>query len=300
MNITAMRYVRVGLLMLVLFGMSQTGRAQGRDFSQIEIQTTRHSDNFYTFDGQGGRIGALVGPDGVFLVDTQFAPLTEKIVAAVGEISDAPIRFAVNTHVHGDHTGGNANLANLGVTLMARDQLRQRMAEATGDNAPPPAALSTLTYDGPVTLHMNGEIIHLIPILSAHTDGDTLIYFENNNALMTGDYYRTNGYPNIDLNNGGSLEGMLAGLGETLGMAGPNTKVIPGHGPIVGRDGVQAHRDMLLGVRDRVAQLVAQGMTIEQVLAAGPTSAFDSQVPNSEGTSERIVRQLFSELGGGE
>ena len=190
MNITTMRYLRLGLLVLCPFGMSLSGQAQGADFSQVEIQTTRHSDNFYTFDGQGGRIGALVGPDGVFLVDTQFAPLTEKIVAAVTEISDAPIRFAVNTHLHGDHTGGNANLANLGVTLMARDQLRQRMAGTTGNNAPPPEALSTLTYDGRVTLHMNGETIHLIPILSAHTDGDTLIYFENNDALMAGDYFR--------------------------------------------------------------------------------------------------------------
>ncbi len=300
MKTTAIRHVRVGLLILALFGMSQTGRAQGADFSQVEIRMTRHSENFYTLDGQGGRVGALVGPDGVFLVDTQFAPLTEKIVAAIAEISDAPIRFAVNTHLHRDHTGGNANLANLGVTLMARDQLRQRMAETTGDNAPPPDALSILTYDGPVTLHMNGERVHLIPIRSAHTDGDTLIYFENNDALMAGDYYRTNGYPNIDLNNGGSLDGMLAGLGQTLSMAGPQTKVIPGHGPIVDRDGVQAHRDMLLEVRDAVAELVARGMTIEQVLAARPTSAFDRDMPNAAGSSERFVRQLFSELGGGE
>ena len=300
MNIRAIRYVRAGLVMAGLLGMSQSGLGQGPDFSQVEIQTTRHSNNFFTLDGQGGRIGALVGPDGVFLVDTQFAPLTEKIVAAVAEISDAPIRFAVNTHVHGDHTGGNANLAKLGVTLMARDQLRQRLAATTGDNAPPAEALATVTYDGPVTLHMNGETIHLIPILSAHTDGDTLIYFENNDALMAGDYFRTNGYPNIDLNNGGSLNGMLAGLGETLGMTGPNTKVIPGHGAITDRNGLQAHRDMMLGVRDRVAQLVAQGMTIEQVIAAKPTSAFDSQTANAEGSSERFIRQLFSELGGGQ
>lgn len=300
MNTKTTRFVQVGLISLALFGVSQRVEAQRGDFSQVEIQTTRHSDNFYTLDGQGGRFGALVGPDGVFLVDTQFAPLTDKIVAAVSEISDSPIRFAVNTHLHGDHTGGNANLANLGVMLLARDQLRGRLAANTGDNAPPPEALSTVTYDGPVTLHMNSETVHLIPIRAAHTDGDTLIYFENNDVLMTGDYYRTNAYPNIDINNGGSLNGMIAGLGETLGMAGPDTMVIPGHGPIVARDAIREHRDMMLGVRDRVAELVARGMTIEQVIAAGPTSQFDAEVANAEGSSERFIRQVFSELGGGE
>jgi cyclase len=287
-----------GLALLLLTSIAVNLGAQGGDLSQVQIQATRHSENFYTLDGQGGRIGALVGVDGVFLVDTQFAPLTERIVAAIREISDSPIRFAVNTHVHGDHTGGNANLANMGVTLLARDQLRTRMAQATGDNAPPPAALSRITYDGPVTFHMNGETVHLIPVRSAHTDGDTLVYFENNDVLMTGDYFRTNGYPNIDLNNGGSVEGMLQGLGQTLGMAGPNTKVIPGHGPIVDREALQEHRDMMLEVRDRVSELLSGGMTLDQLLAARPTESFDSQVANAEGTAERFVRQLYAALGG--
>ena len=300
MNRIPVYELRSGLITLFLVGLLGTpATVQGRqDFEQVQIQTTKHSDNFYTLDGQGGRIGALVGPDGVFLVDTQFAPLTGKIVAAVGSISNTPIRFAINTHVHRDHTGGNANLAEMGVTLLARDQLRARLAATTGDNAPPASALSTITYDGPVTFHMNGETIHLIPIQAAHTDGDTLVYFENNDVLMTGDYFRMNGYPNIDLNNGGSMEGMLAGLGLTLGMAGPNTKVIPGHGDIVSRSELQAHRDVMLGVRVRVAELIARGMTLDQVIAARPTAGFDSQVQGTEGTSERFVRQLYAELGG--
>src|SRR5262244_3897032 len=192
-------------------------------FSKVEIKTTKISDKFYTLDGQGGMIGALVGPEGVFLVDTQFAPLTEKIVAAVKKISPSPIKFIVNTHVHGDHTGGNENFAKLGAVIFSRDQLRGRLARPTGNAAPAPqVALPIVTYDGPVTIHINGEDVQLIPIRSAHTDGDTLVRFPGLDVLMTGDYYRSVGYPNIDRANGGTLNGMLEGLGATIGMAGPN------------------------------------------------------------------------------
>src|SRR5881296_116715 len=196
-----------------------------QDFSKVEIKTTKLNDKFYTLEGQGGTIGALVGPDGVFLVDTQFAPLTEKIVAAVKKISSSPIKFVVNTHVHGDHTGGNENFGKMGAVIFSRDQLRARLARPTGNAQPAPAAaLPLVTYDGPVTIHMNGEDVQLIPIRSAHTDGDTLVRFPGLDILMTGDYYRSVGYPNIDRNNGGTLSGMVEGLGRTIGLAGPNTK----------------------------------------------------------------------------
>jgi glyoxylase-like metal-dependent hydrolase (beta-lactamase superfamily II) len=143
---------------------------------------------------------------------------------------------------------------------------------------------------------MDGEEAELIPIQRAHTDGDTLVYFHNANVLMTGDFYRSIGYPNIDRANGGSLNGMLEGLGVVIGMAGPNTKIIPGHGPTVDRAGVIAHRDMILGVRDRVAELVKQGKSPEDVLAAHPTSEFDAKVPMVTGSSDRFVGQLYAEL----
>jgi len=270
-----------------------------QDFSKVEIKTTKISDKFYTLEGQGGTIGALVGPDGVFLVDTQFAPLTEKIVAAVKKISPNPIRFVVNTHVHGDHTGGNENFGKLGATIFSRDQLRNRLARPAGNAAAAPAAaLPVITYDNNVTLHMNGEEIRLIPIRAAHTDGDTLVHFPGLDVLMTGDYYRSIQYPNIDRANGGTLNGMIQGLGTTIGLAGPNTKIIPGHGPTVDRAAVTAHRDMMLVLRDRVAGLIKQGKTAQDIIASKPTADFDSKVAEAGTTGERFINQLYAELGG--
>jgi cyclase len=272
------------------------------DFSKVEIKATKISDNFYTLEGQGGTIGLLVGPQGIFMVDSQFAPLSQKIAAAIRQISDKPIRFMVNTHVHGDHTGGNENFAKMGATIFARDELRYRLAHPSpGANgapgvAAPADALPVVTYEGPVTFHMDGEDVHLIPIRRAHTDGDTLVYFPANDVLMTGDYFRSIQYPNIDRTNGGSLNGMIEGLGITIGMAGPHTKIIPGHGPTVDRAALTAHRDMILVVRDKVAVLVRQGKSEDEVLAAKPTADYDSIVPNSSTTSERFVRQLYAEL----
>jgi len=271
------------------------------DFSKVEIKTTKISNNFYTLDGQGGTIGVLVGPDGIFMVDSQFAPLSQKIAAAIHQISDQPIRFMVNTHVHGDHTGGNENFAKMGATIFARGELRYRLVHPSpgANGAPgvpaPAAALPVVTYEGPVTIHMDGEVVQLIPIRRAHTDGDTLVHFVSNDVLMTGDYFRSIQFPNIDRTNGGSLNGMIEGLGVTIGMAGPKTKIIPGHGPMVDRAAVIAHRDMVLAIRDKVAALVNQGKSVDEVLAAKPTSDYDS-IPNASTTSERFVRQLYAEL----
>jgi len=282
-------------LLMTTYGVAQNAP----DFSKVEIKTTKMTDKFYTLEGQGGTIGALIGPDGVFLVDTQFAPLTDKLVAAVKKISPNPIKFIVNTHVHGDHTGGNENFAKLGAVIFSRDQLRARLARPAGNAAPaPPVALPLVTYDGPVTVHMNGEDVQLIPIRAAHTDGDTLVRFPGLDILMTGDYYRSVGYPNIDRNNGGSLNGMLEGLGRTIGLAGPNTKIIPGHGPTVDRAAVTAHRDIMLAVRDRVAELVKQGKSAQEIIAAKPTAPYDAKVEQAAMTSERFINQLYAELGG--
>lgn len=153
-----------------------------------------------------------------------------------------------------------------------------------------------VTYDGPVTIHVNGEDVQLIPVRNAHTDGDTLISFPGHDILVVGDYFRSTGYPFVDLTNGGTLTGLLAGLGDTIERAGPKTKIIPGHGPIVGRAALIAQRDMVLAVRDRVATLVSQGKSLEEVIAAKPTASFDAQVPQSKQTAERFIQWLYAEV----
>jgi len=283
----------------ILLAVSALAQNTQQDFSQVQIKTTKVADKFYTLEGQGGMIGALVGPDGVFLVDTQYAPLTDKIVAAVKAISSSPIKFVVNTHVHPDHTGGNENFAKLGAILFSRDQLRARLANPGGTAQPAPAAaLPMVTYDGPVTLHMNGEEIQLIPIRAAHTDGDTLVRFPGLDVIMAGDFFRSIQFPNIDRANGGTLNGMLEGLGETIGMAGPKTKIIPGHGPTVDRAAVIAHRDMILVIRDRVAQMIKDGKNAQQIVAAKPTADYESKIEQVGTTADRFVNQLYAELGG--
>jgi cyclase len=280
--------------------------AQAPDFSKVEIKTNKIADNFYTLDGQGGTIGVLPGPQGILMVDTQFAPLSDKIVSAIKQISPNPIRFVINTHVHGDHTGGNGNFGKLGATIFGRDELRDRLINpAPGPNGQPgtPAAevaLPVITFENKITFHMNGETVDAIPIRRAHTDGDTMVYFHNADVIMTGDFYRSIGYPNIDRVNGGSLDGMLAGLAQVVALAGPNTKIVPGHGPIVDRSAVVVHRDIILGLRNEVAKLMQQGKTADEIVAAHLTAGYDARVPpaapNGERNGDRFVGQLYAEL----
>ena len=287
-------------------GRGATPAAGGpQDMSAVQIKTTKLASNFYTLEGNGGTIGVLTGPDGVLMVDSQFAPLTEKIVAAIKQVSDRPIRFMINTHVHGDHTGGNENLGKMGVTLLSREALRNRLAHPSpGANGQPgtpapPAALPMITYDGPVTIHMNGEDVQLIPVPAAHTDGDTMVKFPVADVIMTGDFFRSLGYPNIDRANGGSLKGMLDGLNKIIEISGPQTKIVPGHGETVNRTAIVAHRDMIMAIRDKVAPMVQRGMTAEQVAGAKPTADYDGKVPGVGTTGERFVGQLYAELKGG-
>ena len=284
---------------------AQAQTQQPPDFSKVEIKTTQLADNFFTLEGQGGTISVLTGPDGVLLVDSQFAPLTDKLAAAIKKVSNKPIRFLIDTHVHGDHTGGNENFAKLGALIFSRDQLRTRLehpnpaADGTPGKPAPPLALPVVTYDGPVSIHLNGENVRLLPIRNAHTDGDTLVSFPQHDILAVGDYYRGTGYPFVDLKNGGSLQGLLDGLGATIGRAGPHTKIIPGHGPVTDRNALVAQRDLVLAVRDKVAALVAQDKTLEEVIAAKPTADFDAQVPQGAQTAERFLTWLYTEVKAG-
>ena len=218
----------------------------------------------------------------------------------------------VNTHVHGDHTGGNENFGKLGVTILARGSLRNRLMHPApvANGTPPPATqpvgLPVITYNAnsQLGIHMNGEDVQLIPIPSAHTDGDTMVRFVQNDVIMTGDFFRSVQYPNIDRANGGGLNGMINGLGQIIARSGPNTKIIPGHGPTVDRTAVVAHRDMMLAVRDRISKMIKEGKSEADVVAAKPWADFDSKVPQSDAkvgntnvtVAQRFATQVYAEL----
>ena len=273
-----------------------------RDFSKVVIKTTQLAPNFYALDGDGGTIGILTGPDGVLMVDSQFAPLSERILAAIKQVSDGRIRYLVNTHLHGDHVGGNENMAKAGAVIFARNNLRARLAkqgiQSNGvPNVPaPPLALPAVTYDAPTVINANGEAVQLIPVPAAHTDGDTMVFFPKANVLMTGDFYRSLGYPNIDRNNGGSIAGMLAGFEAILKLTSADTKIVPGHGAVVDKSAVAAHRDIMIAVRDKLAVLVKEGKTLDEALAAKLTAEFDAKVPGAADTSARFITQMYADL----
>ena len=285
------------------------GGGAGPDFSKVEIKADKLADNFYTLRGLGpdffpspngrpsGTIGILAGPDGVFMVDAQFPQLSDKVAAAIKQIQpDGRIRFLVNTHVHADHTGGDENFGKMGVTLLARENLRTRLAAPGRDGGPGTAAvgLPVMTFDGPMTFRMNGEQVNIIPIQRAHTDGDVMVQFVKANIIMTGDVFRADdAYPNIDLANGGSLAGMIDGLKAIADLANASTKIIPGHGPVMTQADVLAHRAMIVAVRDKVTALVKDKKTQDQVLAAGVTADFDkAKLQNGP----RFVTQVFQEV----
>jgi cyclase len=312
------------LVGLAAAALSVSAFAQAIDFSTIEITTDRIAPNLYMLSGSagidpahedaaGGRIGVLAGPDGILMVDAQYAQLGDKVLAAIRRISAAPIRFLVNTHIHRDHTAGNAKFAKMGAAIFAREELREGMENAartvSGNpaQASDPAGIPVVTYrmGGPVRFHMNNEIVDLVPIRAAHTGGDTMIRFEKANVIMIGDYYRNFGYPYIDIANGGSLKGMLEALDATMKAAAPDTRLVPGHGTIINRADLVPYRDMILALQASVQQLIAQGKTQQEVLAAHVTGPYDSKVPGGllpagAGTSaDRFVSEMYQELKGG-
>jgi cyclase len=306
--------------------MGTAASAAGIDYAKTEIITQQLTAHFHVLTGSpgtdpghpeaaAGRIGVLTGPDGVFMVDAGYQPLTGKVVAAIRKLSSGPIRFLVDTHEHPDHTGGNPDFAKMGALIIARDEVREELAKplpaAVGDAASgtDPARLPALTLgaDAPLTIHFDGETIDLIPLPAAHTGGDLMIRFEKADVIMIGDIYRNYGYPFVDPSHGGSFRGMLKAIDAVMLIAGPNTRLAPGHGTLITRTDLAPYRDMILAVSAGVARMIEQGKTKEQVLAANLTAPYDAQVPGGRaalpagfGTSaDRFVAEIYSELKGG-
>ncbi len=245
------------------------------DLSSVEIETIPLSDGVYMLVGSGGNMGLSIGDDGAFLIDDQYAPLTDKIKAAVGALTDAPVRFLVNTHWHGDHTGGNEAWGEGGATIVAHENVRERMSTeqflAVFDTRTPPspeAALPVVTFTDAVSFHWNGDEIRVFHVSTAHTDGDAVVHFVGADVVHMGDTFFNKMYPFIDTSTGGTMAGMIAAVDAVLEIAGPDTKIIPGHGALANRTDLEAYRSVLATAQERILALVADGKTREEVVAA--------------------------------
>src|ERR1051326_3694379 len=292
-----MRYLAI-IAAAALLCLIPGAQAQNIDFASTEVQTVKVADGLYVLMAgpAQGNIAALVGSDGIFLVDSMYAPMHQKIMDALAKISRQPIRYLVNTHLHGDHTAGNEAMAKLGAVIISHDNMRKRMA-APQTNAPPAAALPVLTYTDSLTLHFNGEEITIYHPEPAHTDGDSIIYFRHANVMHVGDVPSSLRYPNIGVTDGGSVDGMMAAARQVMTIANRDTKIIPGHlGPVVGFKEIQQQLDMFAAVRDRIANAIRAGKTVEQVVASKPTADFDQGRLGGAITPDRFVTLVYTDL----
>jgi cyclase len=244
---------------LAFLSFSLISCAQGR-FDGVEITVEPIRDNVYRLTGAGGNIGISTGEDGVFMIDDQFAPLSKKIKKAIQTISDKPIKFLVNTHFHGDHTGGNTNFANTGAMIVAHDNVRKILSE--NEDA---IGLQVITFSEDATFYMNGNDIFITHVHHAHTDGDAMVYFAQSNVLHTGDTFFNGRFPFIDINRGGSIDGDIAAAKKGLMLINDATKIIPGHGKLGAKVDYQKYYDMLVGIRDNVKQALDQGKTEAEI-----------------------------------
>lgn len=282
---TPARFVYASLGVALLLPAPASARAQ--DMADVQIVAHPVAGSVYYLEGRGGNIVLTTGEDGVVMVDDQFAPLTDRILDAVGELSDGEIRFVINTHVHPDHTGGNENLGRMGVLILARDEVRVRLAEQS-----PADALPVLTYSDAITIHLNGDEVHVAPLPPAHTDGDSYIHFLGQDVIAVGDVFRTTEFPRIDRGNGGTLDGTIEALAVLAGIGGPDTRYVPGHGVVSSREDIVTFRDMVVDIARRAGAMVADGATLEEVLAADLAAAYVADW----GDPERFLTEVYSEL----
>ena len=274
---------RMLALLCCLAAIHAQAQAQDR-FADVQITSEKVADNLYMLKGAGGNMALLVGDDGAFMVDDQYAPLTERIVAAVATLTDKPLRFVVNTHWHGDHTGGNENLGKQGALIVAHENVRKRMSTEQFTkvfNRTTPAAaagaLPVITFTDATTFHWNDEEVRVQHIEPAHTDGDSLVVFSGANVIHMGDTFFNGSYPYIDISAGGSVDGVVAAMDKVLSMADDDTRIIPGHGALSNKAGLKQARDLLVKLRGRIQKLIDEGKSREEVIAAQPTKEFDEK-----------------------
>lgn len=278
--------------------------AAQQDFSSVEIGTTEVAPGIYMLTGSGGNIGVSVGADGVIVIDDQYAPLTDKILAAIRAISAEPLRFVLNTHWHGDHTGGNENMGRAGALIVAHDNVRERLSvdqvldrfgQISETPAAPEGAWPVVTFDRTVTFHVNGEEVHAFHVPNAHTDGDAIIHFRSANVIHMGDTYFNGRFPFVDTGSGGSIDGAIAAHDRVLDIADADTRIIPGHGALSNANELREARRMLQTVRDRVAAGVAQGRSLEQITGMNPGAEWEEGSEASPG-QVRLIQAILASL----
>jgi cyclase len=285
------------------------GQEKEPDWSKVQIKVTKVSGNIYMLEGQGGNIAASVGEDGIVIVDDEFAPLAEKIQAALKNlgITDKPVRFVINTHYHGDHTGGNPPFANSGSTVIAQDNVRKRLISGgvagnggsmKMENKPAEkAALPIITFDHDVTVHLNGEDIRALHFPSGHTDGDAIIFFPKNNVVHMGDDFVRYGFPFIDVASGGSVQGMIDGVEKASAQLPPDVKVIPGHGILSNLDDVRAYVKMLKETSAVVQKAIDDHKTLDQ-MKQGKILAPWQKWSNDFVSQDIFIETLYNSLTG--
>jgi glyoxylase-like metal-dependent hydrolase (beta-lactamase superfamily II) len=264
-----------------------------QDWDAVEMKVHPVSGNVSYIEGSGGNIGLFTGDDGVFLIDDQYAPLTEKIVAAIRTVSSEPIRFLVNTHMHPDHVGGNENFGKMGTTIFGHDNVRSQMAIAGYEEEPP-----LITFSEDMSFHINGETVYVFKTPNAHTNGDVYVKFESSNVIHTGDVYRTTSYPYIDSANGGSFLGTIKAYDLLIETSDADTKIVPGHGVVSNVSDVRAFRDMMLVIRDRVAAAIRDGKSLEEAQGMGLTSEYDERWDSGRriGSAATLIESIYADM----
>lgn len=263
----------------------------------VTITSEQLAPNIYVLFGSGGNIGLAVGEEYAYMIDDQFGQLSEKILTAVREITDKPLKYVVNTHWHGDHVGGNENMANAGATIVANDAVRRRMSQPKpGESTPTTAykALPEITFSDEMTIHLDpNNTMMIFHMENAHTDGDSFIYFPESNVIHLADNFPNGGYPFIDINSNGDIEGLITNLNRALFLVNDQTKIIPGHGKIADRETLKAYRDMVDTVRERVKSAKSQGKSLDEIQKMGLSKEWDEDFGKGFINPERFIESVF-------
>jgi cyclase len=291
------------LVVLSVAGFSSRSHGQALKIPEVKIEARELAPGIHVLIGGGGNVGVSAGEDGIFIIDDNLEPLTPQLIDAVGRIATGPIRFVINTHWHFDHVGGNKVLGEAGALIVAHDNVRVRMSapqfiEALGNKVPasPAEALPVITFDQAMTLHLNGDTVQVFHVANAHTDGDAIVHFKDADVVHMGDTFFNGNYPFIDTSTGGSLDGMIASAERVLALADGNTVIIPGHGPVTDRSGLASYRELLVTVRDRVAGLIREGRSRDEVLAAKPLADLDAIYGKGFMGPERFLAIVYDDL----